>query len=109
MRNEEAGPGVVIPNRPTQRSKPTSPHSTAPTDRNASPQAAGQLRRAEGLEAQADRLAGFGEWPAARKLRHEARQLRRLAAGPRPEAPLVDVERELAAGRLERWAGRSAA
>lgn len=109
MRNEEAGPGVVIPNRPTQRSKPTSPHSTAPQDRNASLQAAGQLRRAEGLEAQAAHRHAFGDWPGARRLLHEARQLRRLAAGPRPEAPLVDIERELAAGQLARWAGRRAA
>lgn len=109
MRNEEAGPELVTPNRPTQRSKPSSPHSTAPQDRNASLQAAGQLRRACNLEKQAQLLGGLGSYRAAREAKHQARQLRRLAQGPRPEAPQVDIERELAAGQLLRWAGRGAA
>ena len=106
MRNEEAGPGVVIPNRPTQRSKPSSPHSTAPQDRNASLQAAGQLRRACNLEKQAQLLGDLGFYRAAREAKRQANQLRRLAQAPRTEAPLVDIERELAAGQLHRWAGR---
>lgn len=108
MRTKEAGSGVVIPSRPTQRSKPCSPHSTAPQDRNASLQAAGQLRRAEGLEAQAGHRHAYGDWNGARRLLHEARRLRQLARGARPEAPLVDIERELAAGQLVRWARRAA-
>ena len=108
MITKEAGSGVVIPNRPTQRSKPTSPHSTAPHDRNSSLQAAGQLTRAQALDEQAERLQAAGRWPDARRLRHEANRLRRLARGTRPEAPLVDIERQLAAGQLARWARRAA-
>ena len=71
-------------------------------------QAAGQLLRAALLDEQADRLALTGDYRAARRLRHEAHRLRRLAR-PRTETPTVDVERELAAARLARWAARSAA
>ena len=71
-------------------------------------QAAGQLLRAALLDEQADRLALTGDYRAARRLRHEAHRLRRLAR-PRIEAPAVDVERQLAAARLARWAARSAA
>ena len=44
-------------------------------------QASGQLRRAAQLEAQADHRHAFGDWPGARRLLHEARHLRQLAAG----------------------------
>ncbi len=109
MRTKEAGSRESDANRPTQRSKPTSPHSTARQHPTATLQARGQLRRALLLEEQAARLQAFGAYPDARRLRAEAHRLRRLAAGPRPPAPVVDVERELAAEQLARWAGRSAA
>jgi hypothetical protein len=109
LRTKEAGPGVVIPNRPTQQNNPVRDHSTAHADRTATLQARGQLRRADALEQQADRLQAAGRYAEARPLRHEARRLRHLARGARPEAPLVDIERQLAAGQLARWAGRRVA
>ena len=108
MRTKEAGSGVVIPNRPTQRSKPSSPHSTAPRHPTPTLQTAGQRRRADLLDEQADRLALTGDYRAARRLRHEAHRLRRLAR-PRTETPTVDVERELAVARLRAWSERGAA
>ena len=79
-----------------------------PADRSTL-QSRGQLAKAASLEAEADRLQSYGAYPAARRARHQANQLRQLARGPRPETPVVDVERELAAGQLVRWAGRGAA
>ena len=49
-------------------------------------QAAGQLRRAALLEDQADHRHALGDWAGARRLLHEARQLRQLAAGRREAA-----------------------
>lgn len=49
-------------------------------------QAPGQLRRAAQLEEQAQHRHAFGDWPGARRLLHEARQLRQLAAGRREAA-----------------------
>lgn len=68
-------------------------------------QVAGQLRRAAECELLATRAALAGRWPEARRLRHEANELRRLARAPRVSELVVDVERELAAVRLARWAG----
>ncbi len=71
-------------------------------------QVAGQLRRAAEREVLAADAALAGRWPEARRLRHEANELRRLARAPRVSELVVDVERELAAVRLARWAGRTA-
>ena len=71
-------------------------------------QLAGQLRRAQLLNEQAARLQAAGRYPEARRLRHQANALRQAARGTRPQAPLVDIERQLAAGQLARWARRAA-
>lgn len=92
----------------TQRKEPWQADSTAPRDRSAMPQARGQLRRAVALELQATRAERVGRWPEARRLRHEAHELRRLARKPRQEEAVIDVERGLAAARLARWARRAA-
>lgn len=86
-----------------------------PADRS-TPQSRGQLAKVAQLEAEADRLQADGAYPAARRARHQANHLRRLAAGPRPEhllhfvegVPLL-AEKEQALDQLGRWAGRGAA
>lgn len=96
--------------------------STAPAARNravmstpegrkspaAGRQVAGQIRRAAECKLLATRAERIGRWPEARRLRHEANELRRLARPPRAPELVVDFERELAAGRLVRWAGKCA-
>ena len=110
MKTKAHGLEVVTRDRATQKKSPDGANPTAqPIVAPPSLQSRGQLRRAVALDEQADRLAASGDWPAARRLRHEARRLRQLAAGPRPEPPVVDLERELAAARLARWGDRSAA
>lgn len=93
--------------RPRQAARLTTKTYDAPQTTHL--QAPGQLRRAALLDEQADRLQTAGRYPEARRLRHQANALRQAARGPRPQAPAVDIERELAAGQLARWAGRSAA
>lgn len=109
MKTKAPGLEVVTRDRATRKTETARSDSTAPPNPTATLQARGQLARALDLDEQADRLAAAGRWPDARRLRHEANQLRRLARGPRPQAPRVDIERELAAARLGRWADRSAA
>lgn len=92
----------------TQRKEPWQANSTAQADRSASPQARGQLRRAAECDLLATRAERAGRWPEARKLRHEAHELRRLARGPRLPEIVLDVELALAGVRLTRWAGRAA-
>jgi len=65
-------------------------------------QVAGQLRRAEEREVLAAEAERAGRWPEARRLRHEANELRRLARAHRLPELVVDVERELTAVRLAR-------
>lgn len=71
-------------------------------------QAAGQLRRAAECELLATRAERVGRWPDARRLRHEANELRRLARGSRVEGLVLDIARDVATARLVRWAGRGA-
>lgn len=107
----EATPGRRRPLKREERPWPAAQLNTK-TTRPANPttlQARGQLARAARLEAEADALQASHAYPAARRARHQANQLRRLAAGPKPEQPVVDVERALLVNQLGRWAGRGAA
>lgn len=79
--NEEAASRLDPSRRPTRSTKPCEPHSTAPQNRNARPQAAGQRKRAERLLEDASRVADLGDFRRARNLRHEARRLAALARG----------------------------
>lgn len=110
MKTKAPGLEVVTRDRATQKKSPEGANPTAqPIVAPVNLQARGQLSRARLLNEQADRLAAAGRWPDARRLRHEARHLRQLARGARPSTPVVDFGRELAAARLGRWSGRSAA
>lgn len=109
-----ASPKTRVPGTPCQQGTgraqdkaSSQPTESTPIKVTSPRQAPGQLLRAAALVEQADRAARFGAWQVARRLRHQANLLRRRARGTRPNNPVV-VERQLAAARLDRWAGRSA-